>query len=202
MSLKCTANGYGSIQYVWIVLNGPNTFCKKAGGYMKNIVLVGLPGTGKSALGRVLAKKTGYQFYDTDESLEALLGMSLRDIIKKLGKIRFFSEEQLLCRKLAAVENSVIALGGILFKDENLQLLAKDSFVVYIEADPEVMLGRIRRKGNAVLLPKRADAATLAAMAEKRQPFYQKYATLTVDLPLGGLEAVADQIIAGYKDTV
>jgi len=79
---------------------------------MPNVVLIGFMGTGKSAIGRVVARILNYQFVDTDQMVEEVTGLTINQIFRKYGEIRFRSEEALAINKLMGKDRMVIATGG------------------------------------------------------------------------------------------
>lgn len=120
---------------------------------MRNVVLIGFMGTGKSAAGRRLARILRRPFLDTDAEIERLVGKSVRRIFIEDGETRFRSEEALLCRKLAVPRGLVVATGGgIVLNPENVADLRKGGVLIGLSAGPEVIYQRVRRKQSRPLL--------------------------------------------------
>lgn len=114
---------------------------------MKNVVLIGFMGTGKTAIGKRLARLLGWEFIDTDAEIERLTGKSVARIFAEDGEVRFRSEENLLCRKLTQRERLVIATGGgMVLNPENVALLKQNGVLIKLYADPEVIIGRVKAK--------------------------------------------------------
>jgi len=113
----------------------------------KNIVLIGFMGTGKTAVGTRLAQRMGREFIDTDKEIERITGITIRDICYKSGETRFRSEESLVVKRLADRTGLVIATGGgAVINPENLELLKRNGILVCLEADPEDILRRVRKR--------------------------------------------------------
>jgi shikimate kinase len=120
---------------------------------LRNVVLIGFMGTGKSTIGRRLARVLDRPFMDTDAEIERLVGKPVSRIFKEDGEIRFRSEETLLCRKLAAPQGLVVATGGgIVLNSDNVRNLRAGGVLIALTADPAVIYDRVRRKENRPLL--------------------------------------------------
>lgn len=144
----------------------------------KNIVLIGMPGVGKSTLGVILAKILGYEFVDSDLVIQKQTGLLLREIIEKEGTDGFLRvEEDINCE--LNVERSVIATGGsIVYGDRAMKHLAENGVILYLELDLETLesrLNNIKNRGVAV-----REGQTLKDLYEERCVLYEKYADITI----------------------
>ena len=167
---------------------------------MKNIVLVGMMGVGKSAVGRMLAKELEMEFIDTDAQIEALVGMPIRDICKKHGIIRFHSEEELVISKLKDSSNLVIATGeGTIMNDKNYTILTHNSIIIFLNAAAETIYTRICRKNNRSLLPKGATLDTVRELIANNYYLYSSRSHYEVVVDKQDLDAVVAEIITYYK---
>lgn len=167
---------------------------------MKNIVLIGFMGTGKTAVARMLAKALGYPFVDTDERIEYATGLKLVDVWKKYGERRFRSEEELVFKKLGSSENQIIAVGG--GADLNLKLftyLGEDNFVVLLESTPDIIYQRLSRKNTRSMLGKKVTVETVANLLAEKKDAYEKIAHMKVNTAEHSLEEIAEQIITEYE---
>ena len=146
---------------------------------MENVILIGMPGVGKSTLGVLLAKTLGYRFLDTDLVLQAQEGRLLREIIAAEGIDGFLSMEGRVCSELQA-DRSVIATGGsVVYSPEAMAHLRSMGVVVYLKLGYNALarrLGSLKKRG-VVLRP----GQTLKALYQERTPLYAQYAHLTVD---------------------
>lgn len=146
---------------------------------MKNIVLIGMPGVGKSTVGVILAKELGYQFVDSDLVIQNQTGKLLREIIEEKGVDGFIAVENEVNAGLQA-EKSVIATGGsVVYGKEAMEHLKEIGTVVYLKLSYELLQSRLGNlKGRGVVL---RDGQTLLDIFEERSVLYEKYADLTVD---------------------
>ena len=121
----------------------------------KNIFLVGFMGTGKSSVGRRLAKTMKMDFFDTDQEMEKITGMDLVTLYQKYGPIRYQSEEGLILDKCLKKSNAVIATGGTLkYTPDRLRAMKQRGMIVCLRADEEKIYERVVRKNTRPLLRK------------------------------------------------
>ena len=169
----------------------------------KNLVLIGFMGSGKTVIGRAVARLLDYEFVDTDEQIQQVTGMTLSALFKKHGEIRFRSEEELIAKKLANRNNLVIASGGSLMPEqEPLLLLQKQGWFVLLQASPDVILERISRKtsrGNRPLINGKPSIEQVRQLLEERQQQYQALANFTVNTSDIGVEQAAILIADTYR---
>ena len=145
---------------------------------MKNIVLIGMPGVGKSTAGVVLAKVLGYEFIDADLIIQQQEGKLLREIIAEVGTDGFIEVENRVNSQIE-VERSVIATGGsVVYGKEAMQHLREIGTVVYLKVSYDILEKRLHDiKGRGVVLK---DGQDLRGLYEERVPLYEKYADITV----------------------
>ena len=149
-----------------------------------NIVLIGMPGTGKSAVGKALAEHYGYAFIDTDDRIVELEGRSLPDIIEK-GTYEEFLEIEGNAGKTLNCKNTVIATGGSMVLIEDAILHLKNiGTLVYLKTDLSVLEKRLETTmiSRGVATPR---PMTVAEIFEMRAPYYDKYADISVDCTYG-----------------
>lgn len=172
-----------------------------AGESMKNIVLVGFMGTGKTSAGRIAARWLNYQFVDTDELIEKATGLTVSQIFQKYGEIRFRSEESLVVRKLASQENMVIATGGgLVINPENVRLLKENSVFILLTANSAVILERVSRRNTRPLLAKSKTIETIEKLYAGRREYYEACSDYTVDTSNLSLDEAAGKIIHYYRE--
>jgi shikimate kinase len=164
---------------------------------MKNIVLTGFMGTGKTSVGRVLAYRLGLEFVDTDEEIEKATGKTVQDLFSRYGSIRFRSEESLVIKKLSAREGMVIATGGgAVLNPENVSALKKNGVVVLIRSSPEIIRKRVRTGRNRPLLAGSSDLKQrIEDLMAEREEAYRAAADLEVLSGEESKEEVAGKII-------
>lgn len=160
---------------------------------MNNIVLIGMPGVGKSTLGVVLAKEMGYQFVDADLLIQKQEGMRLKEIIAQRGVDGFLAIENQVNADLAC-DNTVIATGGsVVYGKEAMEHLKEIATVVYLKVDYETLASRLGNLKNRGVVLK--DGQTLKSLYDERVPLYEKYADIVVDEHGLGLEETLIEVI-------
>ena len=143
---------------------------------MKNIVLVGFMGTGKSSVGRILARRLGREFIDIDRYLEEKEKRKIREIFEKEGEPYFRSIEKEAVRHWAQKRGVVITTGGGAVMDpDNWSALKEGGLLVTLLASPVVIYDRVKNSKNRPLLKDRQDLkAEIAEMLAQRKPYYEK----------------------------
>jgi shikimate kinase len=145
---------------------------------MKNIVLIGFMGTGKTSTGKVLAQRLGKAFIDMDSRIEEEYGQTIPQMFATKGEAYFRQCEKEMVKKVAARANAVISTGGGTIKDpENVALLKQRGLLVCLTAEPEVILERTERKGERPVLDGADKGDRLLAieklLAEREQLYRQ-----------------------------
>ncbi len=163
-----------------------------------NIVLIGLPGVGKSTAGVVLAKITGKQFVDSDLVIQEQEGKLLKDIIAEEGVDGFIAVENRINANLS-VQNSVVATGGsVVYGAEAMAHLKEIGRVVYLKVGYDVISHRLSDiKGRGVVL---REGQTLRDLYEERIQLYEHYADVIVDETGLSIEGTVEEIIAKLED--
>lgn len=146
---------------------------------MKNIILIGMPGVGKSTIGVILAKVLGYQFLDADLLIQKSEGKLLKDIIAEKGTEGFIQVENRVNSRIEA-ENAIIATGGgVVYGKEAMEHLKSIGTVVYLKQSLPVLEKRLRNIRNRGVVLKKGQ--TLKDLYRERTALYEKYADVTVD---------------------
>ncbi len=164
-----------------------------------HLVLVGLMGTGKSTVGRILAARLHRPFYDSDEMVEARTGRTVREIFESDGEAAYRPlETDALLDALASPELAVIAAAGgvVLAAVNRAALKARAGRVVWLRASPELLVGRALRQDHRPLLDGDPEAM-LASMAANRQDLYAEVADQIIDIDELTPEQVAERVLAG-----
>ena len=163
---------------------------------MKNIVLIGFMGSGKTSMGRFLSRELDYDFFDTDKEMENVTGLKVHQIIKKYGKIRFASEERLIVKKLAVMSDTVIATGGSFIDNEdNIKALKDNSIFVFLDVDDDVIIDRLKRRKVRPFTEKGSLTELVPKIYGTRRPIYEKYADITVNTTEMTMEETAKEIM-------
>lgn len=160
---------------------------------MKNIVLIGMPGAGKSTIGVILAKSLLFDFCDTDLSIQKETGESLCDTIYGIGIEEFIClEENVIC-KLDFI-NSVVATGGsAVYGEKAMKKLKENGVVVYLKVSAEELQNRIKNIHTRGIAMK--EGTTINELYEERAPLYEKYADVTIECDGKTAEECVDLII-------
>lgn len=147
-----------------------------------HIALVGLPGCGKSTIGRYLAKRWSLPFVDVDMAIEERIGCTIREFFAKEGESRFRDvEQEVLAELLARPEKMVVATGGgAVLRAENRQQLAAHAQVVYLSASPHEIAKRLQRDTQRPLLQVDNPLQRLLDLHAVRDPFYKEVADFVV----------------------
>ena len=159
---------------------------------MKNIVLIGMPGAGKSTVGVILAKVLGYRFIDSDLLIQEQEKCLLKDIIERDGLNGLLRVEEQVNSEINS-EESVIATGGsVIYGPKAMEHLRRIGTVVYIQLSYETIndrLDNIRQRGVVF-----QEGQTLKDLYEERCPLYEKYAHIIVNAEKLGMEEVMEKI--------
>ncbi|MDR1769778.1 MAG: shikimate kinase [Hungatella sp.] len=148
-------------------------------GKLDNITLIGMPASGKSTVGVLLAKRLGYSFVDVDIVIQEQEGCLLKEIIAKEGQEGFLAVENRINAGLN-VQHSVIAPGGsVIYGKEAMEHLKEISTVVYLKLSYESLEERLGNLVDRGVVLK--DGMTLRDLYEERVPYYEKYADITID---------------------
>ena len=160
---------------------------------MKNIILIGMPGAGKSTVGVLLAKSMGYDFLDTDLVIQGQQKKKLQEIIDKDGLEYFlYCEEQALLS--VNCEETVIATGGsAIFSEKGMEHLKKNGICVYLKVDEQELIRRLSNIKTRGIACKKGE--TVARIIEQRRAYYEKYADITIYCENSSAEQVVERII-------
>ena len=166
-----------------------------------NIALIGFMGTGKTAVGRALAKRLGREFVEMDSLIEQKAGKSIAEIFQQDGEIAFREVEIEVAREVAKGKNLVVACGGgVVLNKINIDRLKEGAKVVYLVASLQVILKRVLKGGEVRPLMNVSDrAATIRELLRFRKPFYERAADITINASKLDIESVAEQIIGRLK---
>ena len=151
---------------------------------MRNILLVGFMGCGKSTIGRILHKSLDYPLIDTDQQIEKQTGKKISTIFEEEGEDAFRQLETQLLEKLIEKQtnHTIISTGGgIITLPENLPLLRQLGFVIWLSCSPEVINERTSRNNNRPLLQCDNPQEVIATMLAERAPLYEATSHLKIN---------------------
>jgi shikimate kinase len=160
-----------------------------------NVFLVGPMGSGKSAVGRQLARRLGLEFFDSDDEIEARTGVDIAYIFEKEGEAGFRQREAEVLDDLTRRDGVLVATGGgaVLHPDSRARLRARGR-VVYLRTTVDQQLARTRRSEHRPLLNNPDPRGTLARLLAARAPLYAEVAEVTVDTDARKVKTVVDHI--------
>ena len=146
---------------------------------MKNIVLIGMPGTGKSTVGKALAERFGYEFVDADDLIVQTTGKTLPEILRQDGLEAFYEIENKVGTDLNRTHTVIATGGSVVYGTEAMMHLKALGTVVYLKLSYEELterLGDLNKRGVSI-----RPGETLETLYEERIPIYERYADVTVD---------------------
>jgi 3-dehydroquinate synthase len=162
---------------------------------MRNIVLIGFMGAGKTAVGRELAGRLGWPFYDTDAVVEQAAGKYVAAIFDEDGEARFREHERRVVAQVARHRPAVIACGGGVVTDpRNVRALTRTGRIVLLEATVDRTLARVGAGTDRPLL-RQDPSARAASLLEQRRPLYRKAAEIVIDTDDLTIDAVATRVV-------
>ena len=145
-----------------------------------NVILIGMPGSGKTTIGTELSEKIGYGYVDSDSVIVAREGKRLNEIIADVGREKFLDIEAKVNSEICA-DRCVIATGGsVIYREKAMEKLKTMGKIVYLKLSYESIasrLGDLQKRGVAL-----KDGFTLMDLYHERTPLYEKYADISVDL--------------------
>lgn len=164
---------------------------------IKNIVLIGMPGAGKSTIGVVLAKNLGMAFIDSDIVIQQVENKKLHELIDEHGQEGFLEIEDRVNASLNP-KSAVIATGGsVVYGEKAMKHLGEIALVCYLKLSYESIkdrLGDLHERGVVL-----KDGQTLKDLYEERVPLYEKYANLTVDCENKNIREIVMEIAKRVK---
>lgn len=167
----------------------------------KNIVLIGFMGSGKTTIGRLLAKQLDYSFLDTDEEIEQKENKTINKIFAEQGEKYFRTCETKLLEELSnSNEKCIISTGGGMpLLKENGKLLKKTGFVVYLSVQKDTVMERLKNDTTRPLLAGDSMEKKVEDLLEFRNPIYEYTAHMMIKTDYKSIEEIVEEIIRNYK---
>ncbi|WP_342132841.1 shikimate kinase [Hydrogenophaga sp. OTU3427] len=161
-----------------------------------NVALVGLPGSGKSTVGRQLARRLSLPFLDSDAVIEERLGCSIREFFEREGEERFRDLESQVLDELTAGPEGVISTGGgSVLRPVNREHLHQRSRVVYLRSSPEEVFRRLRHDRNRPLLQVADPLQRLRDLFEVRDPMYREASHFVIETGRPSVATLVNMIV-------
>jgi len=163
-----------------------------------HLILVGLPGVGKTTIGRAAARVLGRPFLDFDAEIEKREGMSLREIFRERGEEHFRELELNLSREMSVTDGMVLSPGGgWITQTDSVELLRSAGRIIYLRASPEAVARRLKRVETRPLLAGRDPVVALRELYEKRRALYESAGTVVDTESLSRQQLIARVVELG-----
>ncbi|MBX2879766.1 MAG: shikimate kinase [Granulosicoccus sp.] len=168
---------------------------------MTNIFLVGPMGSGKSTVGRALARRIGFRFLDSDREIESRCGVDIPTIFDYEGEAGFRDREQRIINELTAIPGIVLATGGgSILREANRTVLTQRGYVILLKVEIAEQLRRVAFDSNRPLLKTENPEARLKALMLEREPIYQAVAHAQVSTDSRRMYHVVGRILRLLKN--
>lgn len=166
----------------------------------KTVVLVGMMGAGKTAVGKALAAKLGVPFLDSDAEIEAAANMSIAEIFARDGESFFRQKESQVIERLLTSERCILSTGGGAFlAQQNRDAISDKGVSVWLDAGLDLLWQRVRHKSTRPLLRTADPFATLSELYQQRTPIYAKADLRVAVEPRFTIEETRDRVIAAIE---
>jgi shikimate kinase len=166
---------------------------------IRNIALCGFMGTGKSAVGRLVAEQLHFAFLDTDTVIEARAGKPIAQIFAEQGEAGFRELEKRIVKELALRDRTVIATGGgLVVSPENMASLKQHAYVVCLWASAETIYSRVKNQTHRPLLKDPDPLEKIRRLLAERAPFY-KQANVLLTTDIRSQREVAQQVLHQFR---
>jgi shikimate kinase len=173
--------------------NVSKTFFKEIHEQTRSIALIGMPGAGKSTIGKLLAKSLGWEFVDTDDRIKLQAGLCLQDILNQSGYLYLRELEEKLLSKMQIRSRTVVATGGsIVYSQNAMRHISKATIIVYMRVPVPILLNRIDNLDNRGIASQ--PNQTFEDLYTERNLLYQKYSDLCIDCGKSGVEKTVAEI--------
>jgi len=165
-----------------------------------NIILIGMRGSGKTTVGKILARRLGRELVEMDELIARRAGLSIAEIVEKYGWEKFRDIEEEVTSEVAEQDNIVNASGGgVITREQNMVKLKKNGILVWLKADVDTLLERVGEDSQRPLLVGKTQREDVEITLKEREALYQKAADLVVDTENKTPEKVAEAIIKSLE---
>ena len=169
---------------------------------MSLVALTGLPGSGKSTVGRQLARRLQLPFIDSDQVIEQRLGCSIREYFEREGEERFRDIEESVIDDVTQTHQGVLSTGGgSVLRPLNRERLRSRGQVVYLHSSPDEVFRRLRHDSNRPLLQVNDPLGRLIDLYTVRDPLYRETATLVVQTGRPSVAALVTSIILQFEQS-
>ncbi|MFL2820409.1 MAG: shikimate kinase [Alphaproteobacteria bacterium] len=166
---------------------------------LTRISLTGMMGSGKTNIGKLLAKKINLPFYDSDEDIEDKLNLKISEIFEKYGESWFREQEEKICIDILQKEKFVLALGGGAITNIGIRdSIAKNSLLIYLKTDENILFERLKNDKSRPLLKGTNLKKQINSILEDREKLYSE-SDIIIENNVNDIEAVVEEIISLIK---
>jgi len=159
------------------------------------LILIGLPGSGKSTVGRQLARRLGLPFTDSDHAIEQRIGCSIRSFFEREGETAFRDIEEEVIRDLCTKEGVIATGGGAVLREANRRHLREGGQVVYLRSAPEDVFRRVRHDMGRPLLQVADPLGRLRELHAERDPLYRETAHFIIETGRPSVPTLVNMIL-------
>ncbi len=165
----------------------------------KNIFIIGSMGSGKTSIGKILAKKNHLSFLDTDHEIIRSSGYSIPDIFEKFGEEYFRELETKQLKKMYGMKNHVISTGGgIILQKQNIELIKDLGIVIFLDISINSQINRVKNRKNRPLINDNNLKDNLLSLKKIRDPIYKKISNYIIDVS----EKERNQIVTEIQEII
>lgn len=167
---------------------------------MKNIILIGFMGTGKSTISDTLSKHLNLSQIDTDNLIEIKEELNITQIFEKKGEQYFRNCETELLKELNQSENFILSCGGgMVLKEENRRLMKQLGVVIWLSAKPQTILSRVENSTERPILNGNMNLAYINELIKKREQYYEKASDMMITTDGKTVDEICNEIIDRLK---
>jgi shikimate kinase len=170
----------------------------------KNVSLIGFMGSGKSTIGKILAKDLNFLFIDVDKIIEYISEMTISEIFNKYGEEYFRKLESEVIKKIYVNNNCIFACGGGVFlKKRNINVIKKNSLVIYLEISEEEAFNRLKNSNNRPLIEfgdEDSKKEKISKLLEQRRQIYEENCDIKINTNNKKPQEIKDEILKFLKD--
>lgn len=167
----------------------------------KTVVMVGMMGAGKTAVGRALAARLGVPFLDSDTEIESAANMTVPEIFSRDGEAFFRAKESQVIARLLREERGILSTGGGAFlSPENRALIRETGVAVWLNAGLETLWNRVKHKDTRPLLRTADPKATLQELYDRRLPHYAKADLVVMSDGKTSIESMVDRVLEALEE--
>lgn len=169
-------------------------------GLKKTVALVGMMGSGKTAVGKALAQALSVPFLDSDAEIEKAADRTIAEIFERDGEPFFRTKETQVISRLLDTERCILSTGGGAFMSgTNREMIAEKGIAVWLKADVDILWARVKNKNTRPLLRTDNPRQTLIDLVEKREPYYAKAGVIVAAEPNLSIEDMAAKVIKALE---